>query len=146
MVTFSTCSTAQRARAPGGARALAPGGLYAIGIHLTDYADRRRNHERWVARRGRTHVVCNIQGWPPARGTRIERVRSRLRVTEGRIERRTQTEWLFRTYDWPQFRRTLRAAPAFEHVASYDFGYDLARPRALPDGQLDTVFVLRKRA
>jgi SAM-dependent methyltransferase len=109
------------------ARALAPGGIYVLGIHLTDYADRRRNRERWVARRGGTRVV-------------------RLRVQERGVERRTETEWPFRTYDWPQFRRTLAAVPELEHVASYDFAYDLERPRRLPDGQLDTVFVLRKRA
>jgi SAM-dependent methyltransferase len=128
------------------ARALAPGGLYVIGVHLTQYEDRRRNRERWVGVRGATKVVCNIQGWPADRRTRLERTRSRLSVRERGRERRTETEWLLRTYDWPQFRALVRSVPQFEHVATFDFNYDIERPRAMPDDQLDCVFVLRKRS
>jgi hypothetical protein len=138
--------TSARAHLECVARALRPGGLYAIGVHLTDYRDRRRNRERWVARRGPVDVVCNIQGWPPDRRTRLERVRSRLCVVERGLVRRTETHWTFRTYDLAQFLALVASVPAFEHVASFDFGYDLERPRELPDGQLDVVFVLRKRA
>jgi SAM-dependent methyltransferase len=127
------------------ANALAPGGLYAIGVHLTEYADRRRNRERWLARRGRIEVVCNIQGWPADRRTRIERVRSRLSVVERGVVRRLETSWDFRTYDLQQFLALIASVPSLEHVASFDFGYDAFRPRELPDGQLDVVFVLRKR-
>ena len=128
------------------ARALRPGGLYVVGLHLTDYHDRRRNRERWVARRGRVEVVCNIQGWPADRRTRLERCRSRLAVVERGEIKRSETEWTFRTYDLGQFRRLVRSVPSLEHVASFDFGYDIERPRTLPDAQLDVVFVLRKRA
>jgi SAM-dependent methyltransferase len=127
------------------ARALVPGGLYAIGIHLTEYGDRRRNRERWVASRDGVSVTCNIQGWPPDRRTRLERVRSRLRVVERGVERRTETSWLFRTYDLREFRRLVASVSDLEHVATFDFGYDVERPRELPDDQLDAVFVLRKR-
>lgn len=128
------------------ARALRPGGLYAIGIHLTQYEDRRDNHERWVARRGPLEVTCNIHGSAPDRRTRLENVRSRLRVLENGREQRTETAWTFRTYDLRQFRALVSSVPAFEIAACYDFGYDTTRPRTLPDDQLDTVFVLRKRA
>jgi hypothetical protein len=126
------------------ARALRPGGIYVLGFHLSDYDDERRNRERWVARRDGVGVVCNTQGWPADRRTRLERVRTRMRVVERGEVRCTETEWLFRTYDWPQARRLLRSVPEFEHVATYDFGYDETRPRVLPDGQLDCVFVLRR--
>ena len=59
--------------------------------------------------------------------------------------RRTETEWTFRTYDLTQFRRLVRSVPEFEHAAAFDFGYDIERPRRLPDDQLDVVFVLRRR-
>ncbi len=127
------------------ARALRPGGLYVIGLHLTDYDDPRRNRERWLARRGGVDVVCNIQGWPTDRRTRLERCRSRLAVVEHGVLRRTETEWTFRTYDLTQFRRLVRSVPEFEHAAAFDFGYDIERPRRLPDDQLDVVFVLRRR-
>ncbi|MCA8979673.1 MAG: class I SAM-dependent methyltransferase [Planctomycetes bacterium] len=127
------------------ARSLAPGGVYVLGFHLSEYEVDKRTRERWVVRDGKTEVVCNIQSWPPDGRTRLERVRSRLRVTEGGRERRTETYWNFRTYDARQVRRLLRSVPALEHVATYDFTYDLTAPRELDDDQLDLVLVLRKR-
>ena len=126
------------------ARALRAGGVYVLGFHLTDYTDRARNRERWVARRAGTHVVCNIQGWPADRRRRLERVRSRLVVRERGRERRAETNWTFRTYDVRQVRRLLAAVPELEHVATHDFTYDLAE-RALDGTQLDCVLILRKR-
>lgn len=127
------------------ARALRPGGLYVIGIHLTEYEDRRCNHERWNRSRDGVQVVCNIRGWPADPRTRSEQVRSRLVVRQNGEEKRTETRWQFRTYDWNQLRRTLSRAAAFEHLGTYDFTYDLALPREMPDDHLDVVVVLRKR-
>lgn len=127
------------------AAALAPGGVYVLGVHLSEYGATGVNRERWVAERGGTRVVCNIQGWPPDRAKRLERVRSRLVVEEGGETRRMETNWTFRTYDARELRRLLRSVPALEHVATYDFTYDLAAPRELDDEQLDCVLVLRRR-
>jgi len=128
------------------ARALKPGGLYVLGFHLTDYAATSRNRERWVAERDGARVVCNIQGWPADRSRRVERVRSRLVVEErGRVSR-SQTHWLFRTYDARQARALLARVPSLEHVATHDFTYAIDEPRELDDEQLDLVLVLRKRA
>lgn len=127
------------------ADALAPGGVYVLGFHLSEYDVDQRTRERWVARDGDTEVVCNIQSWPPDKRRRVERVRSRLRVNEGGRERRTETYWDFRTYDARQVKRLLRSVPDLEHVATYDFTYDLDAPRELDDSQLDVVLVLRKR-
>jgi SAM-dependent methyltransferase len=127
------------------ARALAPGGIYVLGFHLSEYANRSRSRERWVERRGRTTVVCNTQVWPADRRARIEEVRARLSVRERGRERRSETRWRFRTYDEREVMRLFRAVPALEHVATYDFGYEIDRPRQWPDDQLDCVFVLRKR-
>lgn len=124
---------------------LAPGGLYVIGLHLTQYEDRRCNHERWNQTRGAVEVTCNIRGWPPSRTQRIERVRSRLAVVERGEIKRSETEWSFRTYDWSELLATLRRARAFEHLATFDFTYDISRPRRMPDEHLDVVVVLRKR-
>lgn len=126
------------------AAALRPGGLYVLGFHLSDYGCTRRSRERWVAQQGRKRVTCNIQSWPANRKTRLERVRSRLQVQEGRATRKLETSWWFRTYDAAQVRAMLRAVPELTHVATYDFCYDLARERRLSDEQLDTVLVLRR--
>jgi len=127
------------------ARALEPGGIYVLGFHLSDYADRRRTRERWQARRGKVHVTCNIQSWPANRGTRLERVRSRLLVRGDGAPRRYETSWDFRTYDAAQFRRTLRSVSALEHLETFGFDYELARPLPFDGERLDCVLVLRRR-
>lgn len=126
------------------AAALVPGGLYVLGLHLTDYADEGRQRERWVAEREGVRVVCNIQSWPADRRRRRERVRSRLRVVESGRTRQLETHWDFRTYDARELRRLLRSVPELEHVATYDFDYDLGAARELDDSQLDVVLVLRR--
>lgn len=123
--------------------ALAPGGIYVLGLHLTDYADRGGDTERWIGKRDGVHVTCDIDGWPPNRKTRTERVRSRLRVREGRTTRRFETEWTFRTYGPRQLRSLLAKVPGFEHVETYDFGFD--DPVKFGGESLDTVLILRKR-
>jgi len=89
--------------------------------------------------------VCNIQSWPPDRRRRAERVRSRLVVNERGREKRSETEWTFRTYDARQVRRLFRSVPALELVAVHDMVYDIDWTRELDDTQLDCVFVLRRK-
>lgn len=126
------------------ARALVPGGIYVLGFHLADYGSRSFSRERWVERRGRTSVVCNTQVWPADRRSRLERVRTRLVVREGARERRSETEWLFRTYDAREVRTLLERVPELEHVATYDFGHDAERPIRFDGERLDVVLVLRR--
>lgn len=126
------------------ARVLAPGGVYVLGFHLTRYAHQRRQRERWTGDRGGTHVVCNIQSWPPDRRSRTERVRSRLIVTRAGEERRYETEWAFRTYDARQARALIGSVPGLEHVATYDFTHDIDAPIAFDGEQDDVVLVLRR--
>lgn len=127
------------------AQSLLPGGIYVLGFHLSDYDDVCRSRERWCEARGKTLVTCNIQTWPADRRTRLEDVRSRLIVREGKKSRQTETLWQFRTYNARQVRALLAQVPALEHVATYDFGYDITAPRPLNDEQLDVVLILRRR-
>lgn len=128
------------------ARALAPGGIYVLGFHLSDYGDDRVARERWTARAEGKDVICTIQGWPAEKRSRTERVRSRLRVVaRNGDEQRSETNWTFRSYDARQVRRMLKAVPELEHVATYDFCYDVDAPRELNDEQLDLVLILRRR-
>jgi len=150
--TFKYLASEEAASAhlAGVARALAPGGVYVLGFHLTDYNDERKNRERWVARDSEVEVVCNIQGWPADARRRSEEVRSRLVVrarskSPAEPELRSETCWTFRTYDARQVRRLLRRVPELEHIATFDFTYDLALERELSDDQLDVVLILRRR-
>lgn len=123
------------------ARGLRPGGIFVLGLHLTEYGYDRRQRERWVAQRDGTRVVCNLQSWPPDRRRRRERVRARVIVEERDAVERYESSWDFRTYDATQLRRLLRSVPALEHVATYDFAFD---ERDFDDEQLDLVLVLRR--
>lgn len=128
------------------ARALVPGGVYVLGLHLTDYASRSRSRERWVARDASSRVVCNTQVEPADRSKRIEDVRTRLVVTTKGKELRSETRWRFRTYDVRELKRLLARIPELEHVATYDFTHDVATPRGLDGELLDVVLVLRSRS
>lgn len=126
------------------AKALLPGGIYVLGFHLSDYDDAKPSRERWCVSQGKMVVTCNIQSAPACRRTRTEQVRQRLVVRRGRSTRKLETHWPFRTYNAAQVRALLRAVPELTHVATYDFGYELAAPRKLDDEQLDVVLILRK--
>jgi len=127
------------------AAALRPGGLYALGLHLTDYASNPPDHERWEARRGRTHVVSDTWSAPADRRARTEAMRTRMRIREGGRRWVTETEWTFRTYGPGQIRSLLRKAPELELVACHDFNYRIGETRSLDLSSPDIVLVLRRR-
>ncbi len=126
------------------ADALKPGGVYVLGLHLTDYAVTKRNRERWVAQRDGVHVTCNIQGWPADRKSRTEQVRSRLVVEREGETKRYETCWTFRTYDLKQLKQLLAAEPRLEHVATYDFNYDIDDPVPFDGRYADNLLILRR--
>ena len=125
---------------------LKPGGLYVLGLHLTDYAHLHEEHERWVAERDGIHVVCNTHTWPPDRKQRTEKLRTRLRITREEKTWTQETHWQFRTYNAAEVRRLLASEPRLELVTCYDFTYELNHPRKLDDSYSDIILILRKRA
>ncbi len=127
------------------ARALKPGGIYVLALHLTDYTDRTACHERWSASRRGVGVVCNIHSWPPDNLRRTERVRSRLKVTKAGNERHFESEWLFRTYSLGQLKSLLASIPELEHIDTYDFTCEIDDPIPFDGRQLDNVLILRRR-
>lgn len=128
------------------ARGLKPGGLYVVGLHLADYESDAKSRERWVGMRDGVKVTSNLQTWPADRKTRLERVRVRLRVEEnGKESRLFETNWKFRTYDHRELIRLFESVPEFEHVATYDFHYDLKREISLDGERLDVVAILRRQ-
>ena len=127
------------------ADALKLGGVYVLGLHMTEYHDRAQHHERWVAERNGTHVVCNIRSRPADRATRQEPCRARITATHGDgTVRRLETRWAFRTYSPAQLRSLLRSEPRLELVETYGFEHDPETPIALARDRLDAVLVLRR--
>lgn len=132
------------------AASLVRGGLYAVGIHLTDYSRRTPDHERWTGERAGIRVVSTTDTWPASRRTRTERLRNRMLVRERAEDgstrtRRIETSWLCRTYDARQLRSLIARVPEFEVVACHDFNHDIHLTREFDDSKEDIVVVLRKR-
>jgi len=126
------------------ARALRPGGIYVLGLHLTDYGRMVDERERWVEQRGGSTVTSDMHVGPPDRRTRLEPVRNRLTEKSARVERHYESRWDFRTYSAREVEALIRSVPALEIAAVHDFDYDMARPRRLRDERLDKVLVLRR--
>ena len=126
-------------------KALRSGGLYVLGLHLTDYEDGGAAHERWVGRRNGTQVICNTHTWPPDRRKRTEDVRTRLRITRRGQSKTLETRWQFRTYNAAQIKALLARINSFELAACHDFTYDPQHQRRLDDSYADVVLILRKR-
>ncbi len=125
--------------------ALKPGGLYVLGVHLSDYDTDRCSRERWERRRRGVHVTCNIHNWPADPKKRVERHRCRIVVRRNGKVHKQENIWDFRAYNTRQLKATLRSVPGLEHVATYDMAYDMDDPQKLCDDQLDYVLILRRK-
>ncbi len=128
------------------AKSLREGGIYVLGLHLTDYRNQKPEHERWVGERGGIKVICNTHTWPPDREARTEALRTRLRITRDDQTWIQETKWTFRTYSVAELKDLLAQAPEFELVACYNFNYLIDEPGRLARDSFDVVLVLRKQA
>ena len=110
---------------------LRPGGLYVVGISLTDYDWLWPDEDLWAAVRGSCRVSQLINWLPPEPGTpraRLERAISHLTVTRPGRTDHLDDAYDLRCYDIAQWRR-LVGRSALDHVGSFD-----ARGRPLPPG------------
>lgn len=126
------------------ARALAKGGIYVLGLHLTPIRNSTCDRESWSARRGHLAVVSQMWSIDVDRRRRRERVGFTFDVYTPRRQFRLTEEIVFRTYTAVQFRRLLSRVPELQPVATYDFAYQIQRPIRVDAGTEDVVYVLRK--
>lgn len=127
------------------ADALATGGLYLLGLHLTPKREPASDEELWSARRGHLAVCSRMWSIEVDRRRRQERVGMTVDVYTPRKQFRLAEEMIFRTYTVQQIRRLLGCITALELVETYDFAYDVDQPISLDGFTEDVVFVLRKR-
>jgi len=127
------------------AGALAKGGLYVLGLHLTPTVGEAIDGEERSARRGNLAVLSTM--W--SESVDLKKRREHIGMT---FDVYTPTrhfriaDWMdYRTYTDAQIRRLFRKVPEFETVATYDFAYDVNQPVAIEPETEDVVFVLRKR-
>jgi SAM-dependent methyltransferase len=128
------------------AQALAPGGLYLLGIHLIPEIPNRMESEAWVAKRGlvtiRSLMWCkelDLKG-------RNEHLGMTLDVSLPTRTLRLVDTMDYRTYTRQQMARLLRRVPDFELVACHDFHYEIDHPFEVGPDSEDVVYVLRRRS
>ncbi len=145
--TFRHLLTAQQAEnhLHAMADALAPGGLYLLGLHLFPTGGDPSGYESWTARRGRLQVVSELQTVELDTKKRFERFTMTFRVTTPTKAFELVEPITFRTYTARQMQNLLAKEPRFELVETYDFDYDLTQPITVDSTTEDVVYVLRRR-
>lgn len=127
------------------AQALAKGGVYMLGLHLTPSGDPTCEYEAWSAQRGCLCVNSEMQSLAIDRRRRQERVRMTFDVYTPSRQLRIRDEFIFRTYTAGQFQSLLDAIPDLELAATYDFAYRIEHPVKIDPRTEDIIYVLRKR-
>ena len=120
------------------AKSLRPGGLYVLGLDLTDYRQPDPDEETWEVRDAGRLIRQVQMSLPPDRRTRRERILQF--VSSG--PRLLRIEYDLRAYDARQFRSLLAASP-FRLAAVYD---PWGRPAKLDSHTRAATFVLMSRS
>jgi SAM-dependent methyltransferase len=127
------------------ARAIAPGGLYLLGLHLIPTRGSRVEDESWTARRG--HLQVNSYMW--SKELDLQKRRETLGMTfdvyTPTNHFRVEDEMIYRTYTAAQLKKLLASVPAWEVAAVHDFHYRVSIPVAIGPRTEDVVLVLRRR-
>lgn len=127
---------------------LRPGGIFILGIHLTESDETNRTLERWRATRDHLDVLCTIRSSPPNHAQRTEQLRARIVARDlnlpGTQPKRYESNWTFRTYNESQLGSLLRKAPRLKHIATYTFHHDINIKSSLHGDDLGVVLVLRR--
>jgi SAM-dependent methyltransferase len=126
------------------ARALAKGGIYVLGLHLTPTRGDRVEQESWSARRGNLAVISSLWSDKLDLRARNEEVCVTFDVYTPTRRLRITDRMNHRTYTARQMQRLLQKVSSFDVVATYDFLYELDSPITIGPETEDVVYVLRK--
>ena len=127
------------------ATALARGGLYLLGLHLTPTRGPRDMGESWSARRGHLAINSNLHSLHLDRRRRIEDFALTFDIYTPTRYRRIAETMRYRTYSARQMSRLLKSVPELQWIESFDFGYDITQPVTVDARTEDVVLVLRRR-
>lgn len=127
------------------ARALSPGGIYVLGLHLTPIVGDAQEKESWSARRGHLAVISSLWTIDRDLDRREERVGMAYDVYTPTRQFRLEGKSVFRTYTAQQFVELIWQEPLLEIAAIHDFSYDIDDAVELEPDVEDAVFVLRRR-
>jgi len=126
-------------------KALRPGGLYLLGMHIMPVDVDPQDEERWTASRGDVKVTTTLTVRETFERKRKEVLRITMDVDMPTDGFRTVCEATLRLYDVAEIRKLFGRVREFELVETYDFLYDADDPIKLDEYSSDVVFVLRKR-
>lgn len=127
------------------ARAVRPGGIYLLGLHLLPPDADLDCTERWTNQSGSTHVTTTLRVTESSRRTRLEQIRISLLVREGKRIARYRDEFPLRLYTAAQLKSLIASVPRWSIEAVYDYWYELDAPLKLTNDLSDTVLVLRRK-
>jgi len=127
------------------AAAVARGGLYVLGLHLTPAGKPGAGEEAWHSRRGNLAITSRVWSMGVDRRRRQERVAMRCAIYTPTRSLQITAENSYRTYSAGQFHRLLARVRAWEVVGTFDFAYDIERPVAVDSGSEDVVYLLRRK-
>jgi SAM-dependent methyltransferase len=124
------------------ARALAPGGIYVVGLDLTGDLDPDASRDAWSGSRAGTRVEGEVTCLGD-RAERVETLRVRLLVRSGRRRERVEDFQPMRVYARADIASLLAAEGSFEIAAAFDGRYDIGRPVPFEAAAGSVLLVLR---
>lgn len=127
------------------ARAVRPGGIYLLGLHLLPPDADLQCTERWTNQAAKTHVTTTLRVMSSSRKTRLEQIRISLLVRTGNRVARYRDEFPLRMYTAAQLKSLVASVPEWSLAAVYDYWYELDEPLKLTNELSDTVLVLRRK-
>jgi SAM-dependent methyltransferase len=108
-------------------RALVLGGVYAVGLSLSDYARERTSEDVWEGARGRCRVTQIVQYIPPGPRARREKVVSPLVIDRPRGVEHVDSTYVLRAYDATQWHGAIDASPFTLEAIVDESGRDMHR-------------------
>ncbi len=127
------------------AAALAKGGIYVLGLHLTPKGPPTSEEECWSAQRGHLMLASRLWSIKVDRKKRREKVGMTVDIYTPTRQFRLADEMFFRTYTADQFQDLVDRTNVFEVVATYDFAYETKNTIDVTPQSEDVVYVLRKK-
>lgn len=127
------------------AEAVAKGGLYVLGLHLTPTRGPRSEEEAWSARRGNLTVNSYMWSKKLDRKKRDEHLGMTFDVYTPTKHFRIRDEMHYRTYTAAQMESLLLRNGAWEIAETYDFCYEIDHPVRIRTTTEDVVYVLVRK-
>lgn len=127
------------------ADAIAPGGLYVLGLHLSPEAGATVEEESWSASRGTLTVDTHM--WLVHRDldSRFETYGMKYEVTTPSGQSVLEDQFNFRTYTHNDILDLIETEDRWEVAEVFDFAYDILQPVELDEETEDVVFILRRK-